>query len=72
MFLFRPRKISQQNQIKWNIKWNSSKPKKRDAKIKKSILSQKYLPTTPQLDTITEQNITEMIQSIHQKKRTAP
>ena len=56
MFIYRSKKISQQNQIKWNIKWNCSKPKS-DAKIRKSISSQKYLPKPPQLDTITEENV---------------
>lgn len=71
MFLFRWGKIRQQNQMKQNIKWKSSQPKKSDAKIKKSISPQKYLPTPPWLDTIMEQNITK-IQSIRQEKRTVP
>lgn len=37
-----------------NVNWNRSKAKKNDAKIKKSISFQKYLPSPPQLDTITE------------------
>lgn len=69
MSLFAPRKISQQKQIKRNIKWSNSKHKKNDATIKKSISFQKYLPSSPQLDAIAEQNVTKRIPSIHQREQ---